>query len=53
MDPSATIYGGFIDENSAMAFAESLDAASANPPAADSGAMKGGPLEVTPIIVPS
>jgi hypothetical protein len=26
MDPSATLYDGFTDENSAMAFAESLDA---------------------------
>jgi hypothetical protein len=26
MDPSATLYDGFPDENTAMAFAESLDA---------------------------
>ena len=33
LDPTSTLYDGFTDENSAMAFAESLDFANANPPA--------------------
>ena len=31
MDPSGTLYDGFADENSAMAFAESLNSANAAP----------------------
>jgi hypothetical protein len=32
LDPSATLYDGFPDENSAMSFAEALDASNAAPP---------------------
>jgi hypothetical protein len=46
LDPSATFYDGFPDENSAMAFAESIDAANQNPPISppptDGGGGNGG-----------
>lgn len=32
LDPSMTLYDGFADENSAMAFAESINASNAAPP---------------------
>ena len=43
LDPTSTTYDGFADENEAMAFAESLDAANANPPATDLGNVDGTP----------
>jgi hypothetical protein len=42
LDPSATVYDGFSDENAAMAFAESLDQQSA-------GITPTSPPKVTPV----
>lgn len=51
LDPTATLYDGFTDENSAMSFAESLDAQNAAPPSDSGNGGNGG--DGTPIPSPT